>query len=159
MTEQTTLEKADLVKIVEEECSKDVVLMEKFIESGLSHEEFFNKHMASEALKSEQDKKNQEASDAELEKHNAEKKAAEEKLAKEQAEEAEQKRKALEDQANAEAAMKKSAGKLYKVLKRFYVRTPASNGDIEKRIAQIGEEIKAEYISKEVIDLKLVEKV
>ena len=111
------------------------------------------------AEKAEQDKKNEDAENAELEIHNAEKKAAEEKLAEEQAEKAEQERKALQDQADAEAEMNKSAKKLFKVLSRFYVRTPSEKGDLEKRIAQIGEEIPEEYIEQEVIDLKLVKRI
>lgn len=72
----------------------------------------------------------------------AEKKAAEEKAAAEKAE--------------LEAKSKKQAS--FKALKKFYYRIPCKGGE-EKVISKIGEIIPAKFITKEIIEAKLVEKV
>lgn len=143
--------------LVEEACEKDESLMEKFVDSGLSYLEFFEKHMKADAVTTPtktQDEINQEKADEELQAHN-EAKAAEEKLAKEQADEEEQERKALQNQEDNEASLIDC----FEVVGRFYVRAPDENGDVVKRIAQPGEKIAAEYISEEIVSLNLVKKV
>ena len=149
MTEETkTLEPVSKVQIVESECEKNVELMEKFIDSGLSHEEFFDKFMANPELK-----EGELSSDEKSENDQAP--ASEEKSSEDQANESAENSSPSQDEEESEASLIDC----FEVMGRFYVRAPDENGDVVKRIAQPGEKIAAEFISEEIISLNLVKKV